>query len=530
MRIFLALLLSTTALPALAQERPVSLVGSGVAASSAQNSATRPIRFAAAAPAGSTLVVPLLRADGVAAATAGLPSATAEAIRAGVAAARFEPKANTTLSLYGVPGHARVLLVGIKPVREVPLEADIANFAGTALQELRGDPAEIAILTAGLPADAAGYAATQAAFGAQLGQYRFDRLKSTSKAPPVAPVTVVTADAGAAARYAADLQHVADATAFARDLVTTPATELYPESFVAEVRAQLRGVPNVRITALDEAQMRSLGMGSLVGVGQGSRRPSRLLAVEYRGGSGAPLALVGKGITFDSGGISIKPALGMWEMKGDMAGAAATMGAVIAAARRGANVNVVAVAALSENMPGGNAQRPGDVVRTMNGKTIEVINTDAEGRLVLADANQWTIRQFQPMALVNIATLTGGIVAALGDEYAGLFAREETLAGRLMTAGGKVGEDLWRMPIHPSYAEDMASEIADIKNANEGGRAGSGTAAHFISYLTPEPTPWAHIDMAAVDRAEKALPTVPKGPRGFGVRLLDQLLRGYESR
>lgn len=525
----IALMLATTlmATPLLAQERAV--VGSGIAASSLQNSPQRPIRFAANPPAGSTLVLPLMKADGVAAATAGLPAATAEAIRAGAAAARFEPKAGNKLSLYGVPGHPRVLLVGIKPVREIPLAADLADYGGTAVQELRDDPAEIAILTAGLPADAAGYAATQAAFGAQLGQYRYDRLKSTRKVPPVAPVTVVTADAGAAARYAADYAHVASATAFARDLVTTPAAEIYPESFVAAVQAELRGVPNVKVTVLDEAQMRTLGMGSLVGVGQGSRRPSRLLAVEYRGGTGAPVALVGKGITFDSGGISIKPAAGMWEMKGDMSGAAATMGAVIAAAKRGAKVNVVAVAALSENMPGGNAQRPGDVVRTMNGKTIEVINTDAEGRLVLADANQWTIKTFQPAALVNIATLTGSIVAALGDEYSGLFAREETLAGRLTTAGGQVGEELWRMPIHPSYTEDMASEIADIKNSNEGGRAGAGTAAHFISYLTPEPTPWAHVDMAAVDRAEKALPTVPKGPRGFGVRLFDAFLRGYEK-
>jgi leucyl aminopeptidase len=523
----LALLLASTVMaqPLQAQERPVGLVGSGVLPSTRPNSAERPIRFATDVPAGAALVIAVTSPLDVAKAAPGLPAEMVAAVTAAARAARFDGKPLSTLKLHAIGGHPTILLVGVEALT-APRETALADAGGKAIQALRDEPNPIAILTSALPAGSAPYVA----FGAALGQYRYDRLKSTPKTPPADPVTIVTAQADAGADYAADLAHLVTAIRFARDISTMPSNEKYPEAFVAAVQRELKGVPNVRVTVLDEGQMRALGMGSLLGVGQGSGRPSRLLAVEYRGGgTAAPIALVGKGITFDSGGISIKPAAGMWEMKGDMSGAAATIGAVIAAAKRGANANVVGVAALAENMPGGGAQRPGDVVRTMNGQTVEVINTDSEGRLVLADANQWTIRQFRPAGLVNIATLTGAIVAALGEEYSGLFARNEDLAARLTAGGTRTGEELWRMPLHPSYAEDMSSEIADIKNSNEGGRAGSGTAAHFISFLTPEPTPWAHIDMAAVDRAETALPTVPKGPRGYGVRLLDQLVRSYEK-
>ncbi len=523
----LAFLLSASMLaaPLWAQERPAGLAGSGVEASARANSAERPIRWAQAVPAGASLIIPVAAPMDLAKAAPGLPAETAAAIAAAAKAARFEAKPLSTLKLHALGGHPTILLVGVEATSK-PKETALSDAGGKAIQALRDEPDDIAVLTGGLAPGSAPYVA----YGAVLGQYRYDRLKSAAKALPANPVVMVSPDAGAQSAYERDLAHLAAAIRFARDLVTAPAGELYPESFVAAVQSELKGVPNVRITVLDEAQMRRLNMGSLLGVGQGSRRPSRLLAVEYRGGgSAAPIAMVGKGITFDSGGISIKPAAGMWEMKGDMSGSAAVMGAAIAAAKRGAKANVVAVAALAENMPGGNAQRPGDVVRTMNGQTIEVINTDAEGRLVLADANQWVIREHRPVGLVNIATLTGSIVAALGEAYSGLFARSEDLAARLTAGGVRTGEELWRMPLHPSYAEDMASEIADIKNSKEGGRAGAGTAAHFIGFLTPEPTPWAHIDMAAMDRAESDLPTVPKGPRGYGVRLLDQLIRSYEK-
>ncbi|MFN3286876.1 MAG: leucyl aminopeptidase family protein, partial [Sphingomonadaceae bacterium] len=212
------------------------------------------------------------------------------------------------------------------------------------------------------------------------------------------------------------------------------------------------------------------------------------------------------------------------------AGAAAAMGGALAVARRAAPVNLVAVAALAENMPDGNAQRPGDVVRTMNGKTIEVLNTDAEGRLVLVDANQYVIDRYKPAAVVNIATLTGSIVQALDDEFTGMFARDEDLARRLQAAADASGEAVWRMPLHPNYARDMASDIADIKNVVEGGGPGASLAAHFLSFLTPEPTPWGHLDIAGTALGSEVRPTTPKGPTGVGVRLFNELARGFERR
>jgi leucyl aminopeptidase len=279
---------------------------------------------------------------------------------------------------------------------------------------------------------------------------------------------------------------------------------------------------------LDVAEMGRLGMGSILSVGAGSARPPRMLIVQYRGAGApaVPVALAGKGITFDSGGISLKPGEGMWAMKGDMAGAAAVVGTVLSLAKSQAPVHVVGIAALAENMPGGAATRPGDVVKAMNGRTIEVLNTDAEGRLVLADAVVYAERQYRPAAIVDVATLTGAVTTALGDEYAGLFSRSDALAGQLLAAGSATGEELWRLPLHPNYAKDMQSDIADIKNVVEGGAPGAGLGAHFIGYFV-ERTPWAHLDIASVDLRGTALPTVPAGLSGFGVRLLDRFVRDF---
>jgi leucyl aminopeptidase len=273
--------------------------------------------------------------------------------------------------------------------------------------------------------------------------------------------------------------------------------------------------------------MERLGMGAILGVGKGSQRPPRMLMVEYRGSPNAPLvALAGKGITFDSGGISLKPGTGMWAMKGDMGGAAAVVATVLSLAKSGAPVNVVAIAALAENMPGGSATRPGDILRAHNGKTIEVLNTDAEGRLVLSDAVSYAERKYRPAAIVDVATLTGAVTTALGDEYAGLFSRSDPLAEQLLRAGKASGEELWRLPLHPNYAKDMKSDVADIKNVDEGGAPGAGLGAHFIGYFV-EATPWAHLDIASMDLRSEALPTVPKGLTGFGVRLLDRFVRDF---
>jgi len=232
--------------------------------------------------------------------------------------------------------------------------------------------------------------------------------------------------------------------------------------------------------------------------------------------------LIGKGITFDSGGISIKPGAGMGNMKMDMSGAASITGAVLALARQGAPVDVVAISALAENMPDGRAIRPGDVLTAMNGRTIEIISTDAEGRLVLADAIVWAERNLDPAVIVDVATLTGSVGGALGDEYAGLFSRHDALAAQLTTAGAAVGEPLWRLPLHPSYVQDLASTTADIKNTGEGG-AGAGTGAHFIGYFVDPDTPWAHLDIANVAYGGTS-DVKPAGSAGFAVRLLERFV------
>jgi leucyl aminopeptidase len=316
---------------------------------------------------------------------------------------------------------------------------------------------------------------------------------------------------------------------FARDLVTEPANEIYPESFVERTRQAFRGIANVRIEVLDVPAMEKLGMGGMLSVGKGSVRPPRLLVVRYDGGKAgdAPFAFVGKGITFDSGGVSIKPNDGMWRMKTDMAGAASVTGAVLALAGRKAPVNAISVAALAENMPDAGASRPGDVVRTMSGKTFEIMSTDAEGRMVLSDAVWYAQKQFKPRVVIDLATLTGAITTALGDDYAGLFSRDDKLSAQLVNAGDVSGEYLWRMPLHPSYAKDLESPIADIRNS--AGRAmggGAGHGAHFIGAWIENGTPWAHLDIAGTAwREAEGLPTSPPGATAYGVRLLDRYVR-----
>ncbi len=501
-----------------------TVTGSGVVPATAANSAERAIGFAATAPAGAALVIVMTDAtlpplDGVA-----LSAAERQAVAAGIAAAGFDGKAGSTLSLRGIGAFPRILLVGAGPT---PASLALAEAGGKAAQELKSEAHPVTI--AGAYGDAS---AADVAYGFALGQYRFDRYKTVDKkAPPAGAVTLVGADPAAAeAAFANRWKPLADGVRLSRDLANEPANVIYPESFVARVREAFAGAPGVSIEVLDEAAMRKLGMGTLVGVGQGSPRGSRLLAVRYRGAGApdAPIAFIGKGITFDSGGISLKPGNGMWNMKGDMSGAASVVGAALSLAKSRAPVHVVAVAALAENMPDGNAQRPGDITRTMSGKTIEMLNADAEGRLVLADANEYAAATYKPRAIVNIATLTGSIVGALDDQYAGLFARDEKLAAALLAAGTASGEELWRMPLHKNYAEKLKSDIADIRNIAPSQGPGASLGAHAIGFFVDEATPWAHLDIAGVNQADKASALVPKGMSGFGVRLLDQLARSGE--
>lgn len=515
----IALALAVAAAPAIAQQ---SGVAPGTEASTIANSALRPIDFASKPAADGALVVIM---TGTELPQLGLDAATRTALKNAIAAGKFEGNAGSTLSLRGIGAYSVIHLVGV--AGEDSKTSRLHTAGGKAAQDLRGEAQPIAIA-----GDLTAEDAEAVALGFQLGQYRFDRYKTQDrKQSPVQKVTLVTSDpAAASALWASRGSHLAAGVSLSRDLASEPANVLYPETFVARVRDSFAGVANVRIEVLDEVAMRKLGMGTITAVGQGSARPPRIMVVEYKGGSGAPLALVGKGITFDSGGISLKPGNGMWEMKADMSGAASVMGAALSLAKSKAPVNVIAVAALAENMPDGAAQRPGDVVRTMSGKTIEIINTDAEGRLVLADANEYVVSRYKPAALVNIATLTGAVVGALNDEYAGLFSRDEKLAAAVQQAGAKTAEEVWRLPLHRNHLDDMKSDIADIRNSVEGGGPGASLGATFVGYFVDPATPWAHLDIAGVNWADRTTPITPKGASGWGVRILDQLARDYQGK
>jgi len=363
--------------------------------------------------------------------------------------------------------------------------------------------------------------------GARLRAWRLDTYRTTladDKKPSLSRIAVVGAPDGAAAAWSVE-EALATGVEFTRELVTEPANAIYPESFVERCHARMAGT-GIEIRVLDEGEMAALGMGSLLGVAQGSVRPPRLLVLEWMGGEpGAkPIAFVGKGVTFDTGGISLKPPAGMEDMKWDMGGAGAVAGTMLALALRKAKANVVGVCGLVENMPDGNAQRPGDVVTSMSGQTIEVINTDAEGRLVLCDALTWTQREYAPTRIVDLATLTGAILISLGHEYAGIFSNDDALAADLTAAGKVTGDKLWRFPLGAAYDRMLESAIADMKNV--GPRyGGSITAAQFLQRYIENGTPWAHLDIAGTVWTDKPGATWDKGASGFGVRLLDRLVR-----
>jgi leucyl aminopeptidase len=461
-------------------------------------------------------------------AIAEIDSAVGGALRRAVTAMNYRGERDKVLDLGGVGPYERVILIGMG--NEAATARALEDVGGWAGQIAARSPVKrIEILWSGTEADAGAHLA----FGAALGQYRFTKYRQILPGAPVLGEgeIMVRTTAGDAARstYAAQWRPVADAVTFTRDLITEPANEIYPESFVERTRQAFRGIANVRIEVLDVPAMEKLGMGGMLSVGKGSARPPRLLVVRYDGGKSgdAPFAFVGKGITFDSGGVSIKPNDGMWRMKTDMAGAASVTGAVLALAGRKAPVNAVSVAALAENMPDAGASRPGDVVRTMSGKTFEIMSTDAEGRMVLSDAVWYAQKQFKPRVVIDLATLTGAITTALGDDYAGLFSRDDKLTAQLVNAGDVSGEYLWRMPLHASYAKDLESPIADIRNG--AGRAmggGAGHGAHFIGAWIDNGTSWAHLDIAGMAwREAEGLPTSPPGASAFGVRLLDRYVR-----
>jgi leucyl aminopeptidase len=349
------------------------------------------------------------------------------------------------------------------------------------------------------------------------------------KAKPTLNEIVIVGSESAEAEWA-HRSAVLEGIFLARELVTEPANIIYPISFVDRCRKSMEGL-GIEFEVLDEQAMGKLGMGALLGVALGSDQPPRLLVMRWNGAGDTakrPIALIGKGVTFDSGGISIKPAAGMEAMKWDMGGAAAVAGAMKALATRKAKANVIGICGLVENMPSGKAQRPGDVVTSMSGQTIEVINTDAEGRLVLCDAMTWTQRQHRPSVMIDLATLTGAMIVSLGFEYAGLFSNDNGLAEQLAAAGNASGDKLWRMPLGDAYDKLMDSQIADMKNSGPR-EAGSITAATFLGRFVDEGVKWAHLDIAGMVWANKPGSLFDKGATGYGVALLDRFIADHHE-
>lgn len=443
---------------------------------------------------------------------------------------RFTGKAEEVLHLVAPAGLeiSRLLLVGIGASAGA-LVANNVGAAALAAVQFAGDGDLTLVVDDHAIGTEAGEFAAEAAFGALLRSYRFDKYRTTladDKKPSVKKVTVQTEAAKAAKKAWEKLEKIADGIFLTRDVVSEPPNVIYPET-LADRCVALEKL-GMEVEVLDEKKMKKLGMGALLGVGQGSVRPPRLVVMKWNGGAkgDAPVAFIGKGITFDTGGISIKPAANMDDMKWDMGGSGTVIGLMAALAGRKAKVNAVGVVALAENMPDGNAQRPGDVVTSMSGQTIEVLNTDAEGRLVLADALWYTQEQFKPQFMVNLATLTGAIIVSLGNEHAGLFSNDDALATKLTEAGLATGEKLWRLPLAPAYDKDIDSDIADMKNIGRPMNAGSIIGAQFLQRFV-NGVPWAHLDIAGTAWTKENKGMVPKGATAFGVRLLDRLVAAH---
>ncbi|MCW1383995.1 leucyl aminopeptidase [Novosphingobium sp. KCTC 2891] len=456
-----------------------------------------------------------------------LPADIDGTAREAAAVSRFTGKAGQVFEYFtgGEGGLVRHALAGSgEPGASGRLAAlERAGGALTAKYITSGETAlGIDFAGSGLTADEAVAVLT----GARLRGWRHDvyrtKLADDHK-PSLAAIAAIDAPDGTEAAWEIE-SAVAEGVEFTRELVTEPANVIYPESFVERCRARLEGT-GVEIVVLGKAEMTALGMGALLGVSQGSVREPRILAMRWKGKAGTrPTAFVGKGVTFDTGGISIKPAAGMEDMKWDMGGAAAVAGTMLALAKRKAQADVIGVCGLVENMPDGGAQRPGDVVTSMSGQTIEVINTDAEGRLVLCDALTWVQKEYAPATIVDLATLTGAIIISLGHEHAGMFSNDDLLASQLDAAGKASGDKLWRFPIGPAYDKLIDSPIADMKNV--GPRyGGSITAAQFLQRYIDKGVAWAHLDIAGTVWIDKPGATHAKGATGFGVRLLDRYVR-----
>ena len=458
---------------------------------------------------------------------------TGDLLQRAAAADRFTGKSGKALEIVAPAGLpvARLVILGVGKAGKFKAQ-DFVKLGGTAMGKLPSTTDEVMIfaeLAAGaLKPDQA----ADLALGTQLRVYVFDRYKTKRKEgeePPVkAHVAIAVGNVAAAKKAWAERAAVADGVVLARDLVNEPANVLYPEEFAR--RASALKKLGVAVEVLDVPALKKLGMNALLGVGQGSMHDSRVVIMRWNGGKKGvpPIAFIGKGVCFDTGGISIKPAASMEDMKGDMAGAACVVGLMHALAARKAKVNALGAIGLVENMPDGKAQRPGDIVKTMSGQTIEIINTDAEGRLVLADVLHYVNTKHKPKLMIDLATLTGAIIVALGQEYAGMFGNNDRLCDWLTKSGQATGERVWRMPLGPEYDKMIDSKFADMKNT--GGRhGGSITAAQLLARFVDK-TPWVHLDIAGTALGSPQTDINKSWSSGWGVRLLNQLVADHYER
>ncbi|MCO6392761.1 leucyl aminopeptidase [Aliihoeflea aestuarii] len=447
-----------------------------------------------------------------------------------IEAASFKGKSGTSADLLAPHGTSLDRLVVLGAGKPSALDESGWLKLGGAVQAAARKAKRVTVVLDIDSVEASAEDAARIAMGILLRAYNFDKYKTRKDdngddSPKETAFVIACADPQAAKKAFAELEAIAGGVLLARDLVNEPANILGPVEFAAKAK-ELEKL-GVEVEILEAADMEKLGMGALLGVAQGSERPAKLVVMQWNGGKAKdkPVAFVGKGVVFDSGGISIKPAAGMEDMKGDMGGAAAVTGLMHALAARKAKVNVVGIIGLVENMLDGKAQRPGDIVTSMSGQTIEVLNTDAEGRLVLADALWYCNDRFEPRFMINLATLTGAILIALGQHHAGLFSNNDELAERLFASGQSTGEKVWRMPMGPDYDKLIDSKNADMKNI--GGRhAGAITAAQFLQRFVKE-TPWAHLDVAGTAMASPANEISQSWASGYGVRLLDRLVRDH---
>ena len=495
------------------------------------------IRFSEiAVPAKGVFAVSVTEDRALGATGRALDEQTDGALTRALSSGRFRGKQGTSATIVAPHGVAldAVLLVGLGQPGQIDGRR-LRALGGMVVRRMNAAGAK----TGAIAVDAVDDApmappamAAEIAFGARLGSYSFDKYHTKKKDEDKKSLgtLAVMLEEPAAARKAFVAKDGLGAGVFAaRDMVSEPGNVKYPKTIAEDVEAL--AADGIEVELLDRDKMASLGMGSLLGVAQGSENEPYLAVMRWNGApEGAdrqPVAFVGKGVTFDTGGISIKPGQGMEEMKYDMAGAAAVIGLMKCLAGRKARVNAVGVVALVENMPDGKAQRPGDVVTSMSGQTIEIINTDAEGRLVLADALWYTQETFKPQFMIDLATLTGAIIVSLGTYQAGLFSNDDALSERLIAAGRESGEEVWRLPLGERYDKDIDSAIADMKNVGKGREAGSVAGAVFLQRFV-NGVPWAHLDIAGMAWMKRGDdPTVPKGATGYGVRLLDQLVRAH---